>query len=170
LLSLDFSPTLREDFVFLTDPIWSRSAQGDLLNFPPYVGRMTRISSVTLPDLDRRLKVLARQAAHIESRGARAILAAVPMLVSETARPELKMAYTDFATAARAVTTAPTQWLGPLLETDVALFTMDGLHSSEAGRSKWTKFVAAAVNRAGISNLPLRGVPPENMPPATTRD
>jgi hypothetical protein len=167
VLSLDLSPSLRQDFVFLTDPIWSRSVNGDLISFPPYVGRLARISNAPLPDSDFRLKILAAQAANIESRGAHAILAAVPMLVSETARPGLELAFARFATEVKATTGPSTQWLGPLLETDVAMFTMDGQHSSEAGRRRWTKLVAASVVRSGFSTLAVRGVQAKGMPSAS---
>jgi len=45
-------------------------------------------------------------------------------------------------------------WIGPIVETNLVYFAMEGQHSSEAGRRRWTKQIESVILARGKTPSP----------------
>lgn len=144
LTSLRFVPRLAEDANLVLEGNLQRSDQGDLLIFPPLAGEAILMPNRRLADFSYRLQVMAAQARKIRERGAIPILTTSPIFVASADRAELLRQYIKFCAEVESTVGAGV-WLDPLLLTDPNAFSLEGRHTSAAGRKAWTDQVVAAL-------------------------
>jgi hypothetical protein len=151
--SLRVVPHLAEDLrvLGLLDDL--RGPDGDLRKYPPLTGAIKPTPVRPLDEVPQRLQSLRRQAELIRAAGAWPVLAAAPMLVAEPSRSDQARALAAFDAEVRA-TLGEAVWVPALLETDPRLFSLEGQHSSAAGRDKWTAAVASALAAARAGSSP----------------
>lgn len=146
LTSLRIVPRLAEDANLVLEGNLPRSDQGDLLIFPPLAGEAIVMPNLRLADHAYRLQVMAVQAQKIRERGAVPILTTSPIFVAGADRDELLSQYTKFCAEVES-TIGTGVWLDPLLLTDPNAFSLEGRHTSAAGRKAWTDQVVAALRQ-----------------------
>lgn len=142
--SIRFTPYSAEDFEVVFSERFPRNERGDLVNFPPLTTPPVRVSAEPLNDPSYRLRRIKRQAALINAHGAHALFAATPILVTDAARPAVEAEFLALGRQIRA-TIGDGVWIGPALETDPALFSLEGQHPSDAGRHRWTNQIKEAL-------------------------
>ncbi len=141
-------PTLNEDMLRLRGYGLQRSPQGDLLSFVPLALAPLPPLAGPLDQRDYRLDRIAAQLQLIRARGARPLLAPVPVLALPAARSVVEQDLAQLSAQLRQ-RIGPGVWLTPIVNTDSAASTLDGEHATPAGRQQWTAQVAAALRGPG---------------------
>lgn len=149
--SMNAIPYLADDVRIWRGKNRRRSHCGDLDEFPMLANEAHVVSATTLTLMEQRVEMAAVQVAMIRARGGRPVLAAAPLYVTEGARLALEPQFRKLDAMMEAVL-GPNVWLGPALQTEARLFSLDGQHASAAGRMMWTGLVQPAV----LVNLPKR--------------
>jgi hypothetical protein len=144
IASLHVAPNAQENFSQFTGLGLARNPLGDVVEFPPPATRPHPLTDWSAGDADEAIRLVTAQVATIRARGARVVLAVAPILIDESARVTLAARHAEFAARVRA-RAGDVVWVEPLLLTDTAAFTLDGLHPSQLGRRGWTGQVVGVV-------------------------
>jgi hypothetical protein len=125
-----------------------RDKVGDYTFYPSHVSKVDPLQVRPLVRLSERVQVAAEQIRLIKRRGARPVLAGVPMLVRDG---DQAAARAQFARLAASIAVVPdlALWIAPMVLTDAGLFTI-GQHLSAEGRQVWTANVLHALRGAQL--------------------
>jgi hypothetical protein len=144
--NLHLAPNFAERIRFLNGLNLMRDARGDLTEFPPMTVRLVRVASKPIGDIEDRLSLIARQSAEIRARGGCPVFAPVPIQIEPASRSALEDTYAKLGQSV-SMTVGPGVWQQPLLETDSSLFVLEGQHTSESGRKRWTTSLLSALSK-----------------------
>lgn len=141
---LRMTPHLSEDLGRFDGFGFHRTRQGDLVEYPGMAPRLGTDQKVDVDETTCRLRRVEHQVQAIRAAGARPLLAPVPFLVPEYARPQVERQLAMLSAQVRKSVGAEI-WLTPSVYSEAGLFTGDGEHLSEAGRRRWTAEVLQAI-------------------------
>jgi hypothetical protein len=143
--SITWVPHLAEYFTSLSGGGPRRTPRGDMIDYPSLLMPAEPSRTRVLNDMDYRVSVIRRQIAMIRARGARPVLAPIPLFVSPEVKPALHAEFARLKQIVGPLLGREGVWIDEQLETDEAYFGIDGHHASPAGRTRWTESVAIAL-------------------------
>jgi hypothetical protein len=148
LRSVSLAPHAMADLRVVSNSDMRRGTRGDNIEFTAVLGAPVLLYAAPLNDVPSRLQRISKQVQIIRASGARPILAATPVLVADSAKQDLE---SQFALLNQRVlaTVGGDVWIGPMVETNHVYFAMEGQHSSEAGRRRWTQQIEAVILAKG---------------------
>ena len=153
LTSVSLAPHAMADLRIVSNSDLRRSTRGDNLEFTALPGTPMLRFAAALDELPFRLVRISHQVQIIRASGARPILAATPILVAGSAKQVLEAQFALLNERVLA-TVGDDVWIGPIVETNLVYFAMEGQHSSEAGRRRWTKQIESVILARGKTPSP----------------